>query len=290
MVWQTQLCKKPCGRQHERKNTSSVSLRKIAGVKGPPFLHLPANHWPKAPEGKPPEEAEELKKTVFCGLTSKAAGPPVPDIQQFSTYQELMDATTQHLHEAASSTAKPDADDFGHRISWCLSGQGTNFKGGGRELHETSIKATTSREEAEQIQFRLHPPNAPHFSGAWDREVRSVKTALRTMLGDQTVTEEVLRTVLVEVKGILNSKPLGYVSSDVADPDHIAPNSLLMGGRTPPRHKWSDQNQNCLAAKGGDTPKSWPINSGGTSYNISCLPYKYDRSGIPRKKTSLSAQ
>lgn len=33
----------------------------------------------------------------------------------------------------------------------------------------------------------------------------------------QTVTEEVLRTVLIEVEGILNSKLLGYTSSGIAD-------------------------------------------------------------------------
>lgn len=38
-------------------------------------------------------------------------------------------------------------------------------------------------------------------------------------------------TVLIEVEGILNSKPLGYVSSDIADVDPITPNMLLMGRR-----------------------------------------------------------
>ena len=42
-----------------------------------------------------------------------------------------------------------------------------------------------------------------------------------------------LRTVLIEVEGILNSKPLGYVSSDVADPDPVTPNLLLMGRLDP---------------------------------------------------------
>lgn len=48
-------------------------------------------------------------------------------------------------------------------------------------------------------------------------------------MGSQSVTEEVLMTVLLEVEAILNSKPLGYVSSDVADVDPVTPNSLLMG-------------------------------------------------------------
>ena len=40
-----------------------------------------------------------------------------------------------------------------------------------------------------------------------------------------------MRTVLTEVEGIMNAKPLGYVSADVADPDPITPNILLMGRR-----------------------------------------------------------
>uniref|UniRef100_A0A0E9Q5G3 DUF5641 domain-containing protein n=1 Tax=Anguilla anguilla TaxID=7936 RepID=A0A0E9Q5G3_ANGAN len=51
---------------------------------------------------------------------------------------------------------------------------------------------------------------------------------MRVTLGSQTVAEEVLRTVLIEVEGILNSKPLGYISSDVVDVDPVAPNSILM--------------------------------------------------------------
>lgn len=45
----------------------------------------------------------------------------------------------------------------------------------------------------------------------------------------QIVTEEVLRTVLTEIEGILNSKPLGYVSSDIADVDPVTPYLLIMG-------------------------------------------------------------
>lgn len=65
----------------------------------------------------------------------------------------------------------------------------------------------------------------------WEREIRSVKSALQGILKDQVVAEEVLLTALIEVEGLLNSKPLGYASSDVADPDPITPNLLLMGRR-----------------------------------------------------------
>ncbi len=79
--------------------------------------------------------------------------------------------------------------------------------------------------------FAITPPNAPHFGGTWEREIKSVKAALRVILREQPVPEPVLQTLLVEVESILNSKPLGYVSSDIADVDPVTPNLLLMGRR-----------------------------------------------------------
>lgn len=113
-----------------------------------------------------------------------------------------------------------------------LSDNGTNFVGGARELCEAFEAMTPHLKEQlaeQQIAFCFNPPSAPHFGGAWEREVKSVKTALRVVLKEQTVPETVLRTVLTEVEGILNAKPLGYVSSDIADPDPITPSILLMG-------------------------------------------------------------
>lgn len=43
------------------------------------------------------------------------------------------------------------------------------------------------------------------------------------------MSEEVLHTVLIEIEAILNCKPLGYVSADLADPDPVTPNCLLIG-------------------------------------------------------------
>lgn len=102
------------------------------------------------------------------------------------------------------------------------------------EEKENSKKPSLSPQLKQQLAkqkifFRFNPPNAPHFGGAWEREIRSVKNALRTTIGSQVTTEEVLLTVLIEVEGILNSKPLGYTSSNIADIDPVTPNYLLMG-------------------------------------------------------------
>lgn len=113
-----------------------------------------------------------------------------------------------------------------------ISDQGTNFRGGRKALQEDFAVLHPSLQEqlaSHQNSFKFNPPGASHFWGCWEREIRSLKSALCSSIGDQIVTEEVLRTVLVEIEGILNSKPIGYTSSDIADLDPVTPNMLLMG-------------------------------------------------------------
>ncbi|XP_041840300.1 uncharacterized protein LOC121639141 [Melanotaenia boesemani] len=115
-----------------------------------------------------------------------------------------------------------------------LCDNGTNFVGADRELQEAFSDMGPQLQEqlaSQRIHFRFNPPSAPHFGGTWEREVKSVKTALKVILKERSVPEPVLHTLLVETEGILNAKPLGYVSSDIADPDPITPNLLLMGRR-----------------------------------------------------------
>ncbi|KAK0138067.1 hypothetical protein N1851_025730 [Merluccius polli] len=79
------------------------------------------------------------------------------------------------------------------------SDRGTNFKGGERELREAFASMAP-------IKFCFNPPAAPHFGGVSEREIRSVKTALYTCVGAQSLPEEVLLTVLLEVEAILKLK------------------------------------------------------------------------------------
>lgn len=66
-----------------------------------------------------------------------------------------------------------------------LSDQGTNFRGGNKELHEafSSMEPQLQEQLSKQsIYFRFNPPHAPHFGGTWEREILSVKTALKVVL------------------------------------------------------------------------------------------------------------
>lgn len=57
------------------------------------------------------------------------------------------------------------------------SDQGTNFKGGERELREAFASMTPALQEQlahQQIKFCFNPPAAPDCGGVWEREVCSV--------------------------------------------------------------------------------------------------------------------
>lgn len=93
-----------------------------------------------------------------------------------------------------------------------LCDNGTNFVGGNRELQETFTAMSPKLQEllaGQKIRFRHNPPSAPHFGGTWEREVKSVKTAPRVILREQSVPEPVLQTLLVvdafhrQVRGVV---------------------------------------------------------------------------------------
>lgn len=69
------------------------------------------------------------------------------------------------------------------------------------------------------------PPAAPHFGGDWECKI---KATLQVVVRSQIIPEIVLHTVLVEVEVILHSKPPGYFLSDVADPNPVTRNMVLM--------------------------------------------------------------
>ena len=67
-----------------------------------------------------------------------------------------------------------------------------------------------------------------HMGGVWERIIRSIRKILIALLGQQLVTDEMLQTLMAEVAGILNSRPLPPLSSDPKDLEPLIPNHLLL--------------------------------------------------------------
>ena len=117
------------------------------------------------------------------------------------------------------------------------SDNGTSMRGAERELKRclqswNNAKITDTMSQ-QNIEWRFSPPASPHFGGAWERLIRSVKRALLTVLGRQALTDEMLSTFLTEVEGLLNSRPLTPVSDDPEDLEALTPNHFLIGRASP---------------------------------------------------------
>ncbi|XP_062556738.1 uncharacterized protein LOC134221563 [Armigeres subalbatus] len=90
-------------------------------------------------------------------------------------------------------------------------------------IHENVSSAATA--------WHFIPPATPHMGGIWERMVRSVKEALKTLNNGQTLSDEVLSTTLAETEDMINTRPLTYVSQE-DDVEAITPNHFLRGSVT----------------------------------------------------------
>ena len=66
----------------------------------------------------------------------------------------------------------------------------------------------------------------------WERLVQSVKRPLKKILGRSTLTFDELRTILVEIEGVVNSRPITYVYDDEDSISYpLTPSDLIYGRR-----------------------------------------------------------
>ena len=82
---------------------------------------------------------------------------------------------------------------------------------------------------SKRIDWRFNVDRAPWWGGFFERLIQNTKRCLRKTLRNAKLNYDELHTVLVEVEGTLNSRPLTYVSSD--DPEELLTPSHLMYGR-----------------------------------------------------------
>ena len=108
----------------------------------------------------------------------------------------------------------------------------TNNKSGDREMSQEITKWNKSEIGRQLLRhsttFMFNTPTASHQGGVFERVIRSCREHLRHVTGFQSLTEENLQTLVVEVELLVNSRPLTEVSSDPFDLAAITPNDLLI--------------------------------------------------------------
>ncbi|GFX39749.1 integrase catalytic domain-containing protein [Trichonephila clavipes] len=81
----------------------------------------------------------------------------------------------------------------------------------------------------EGIEWNFIPPRAPHMGGLWEAGIKSVKYHLKRALGRSRFTYEEFETVIIQVEGILNSRPLTPISNDFDNFEVLTPAHFLIG-------------------------------------------------------------
>lgn len=109
------------------------------------------------------------------------------------------------------------------RCNQIFSDRGTNFVGAKSEI----LKCMEDACVEENLTWTFNPPSSPHFDGLWEAGVKSFKTHLFRVIGDQRLTYEELYTVLVQIEALLSSRPLCPLSSDPNDLSVLTPGHFL---------------------------------------------------------------
>lgn len=87
------------------------------------------------------------------------------------------------------------------------------------------------------------------MGGLWESNIKSVKTHLKRVVGNASLTLNELYTVMVQIEACLNSRPLTPISSSPNDLEVLTPFHFLIGqsNKTYPEYNLSDVPVNRLS-------------------------------------------
>ena len=117
------------------------------------------------------------------------------------------------------------------------SDQGTNFVGAKneleaalREMNQDKIRRELLKNGCDWFSWKVNAPHSSHMGGVWERQIRTVRSVLTGLLQNHAsqLNDESLRTLMIEVEAIVNSRPIA--TDDLTDPDSLdvlTPNHLL---------------------------------------------------------------
>ncbi|XP_071180616.1 uncharacterized protein [Mytilus edulis] len=161
----------------------------------------------------------ELSKTYICLFTCAATRAIHLEIVTDLTEESFMLAFKRFV--ARRSTP---------RIM--LSDNATTFKAAAEKITRSNKDNRIQEKLADQgTEWKFIPNRAPWFGGFWERLIGLTKKSIKAILGKSCVTTEMLNTIVIEIEGTLNNRPITHISTDIKDPEPLTPAHLLYGRR-----------------------------------------------------------
>ena len=118
------------------------------------------------------------------------------------------------------------------QVKQIVSDNGTNLVGAEKELRKHIDKWNQSRIHESMLQRNIewvfNPPSASHFGGIWERQIRTIRKVMVSILKEQTLTDESLQTLFCEVESVINNRPITRVPGEPGDLEALTPNHLLL--------------------------------------------------------------
>jgi len=213
------FCKK------ERLHTTTQLMAELPPQRmhpGPPFYHTSVDYFGPIDVNISRNRSDKRYGALFTCMTTRAVHIEVAPSLSTSDFLNVLRVFTN-----LRGTPKTIYSD-----------QGRNFVGAEKEIAPRLEKLSEDPEFASQmvqrgIKWVFQPPNAPHFGGVHESLVKSAKRAMYRVLDRsqqrRLPTDWELKSLMAEVTGFLNSRPLTYVSNDPSDVQALTPNHFLHG-------------------------------------------------------------
>ena len=164
------------------------------------------------------------------------------------------------------------------------SDNGKTFVGASEELKK-SVKPLGKDKiykalAAVKTTWKFNPPYGPPFSGVWVRLIQSTKRTLLISLGSKRLSFDIFETIMFEVEGLLNSRPLTNVADRPENEELHTPNHFLIQRpySSLPPGSFGDKNSQ-LVSRTGSTFSSWWTTCCGVWSRNTCRHYSRDLNG-----------
>lgn len=97
-------------------------------------------------------------------------------------------------------------------------------------MEHEKIRQELVKRNCDWIDFKMNVPEASHMGGSWERQIRTVRNVLASLLTQHAaqLDEETLNTFMVEAEAIVNCRPLTVDTINSPQmPEPLTPNHLL---------------------------------------------------------------